>query len=76
MNILTTLLSWWRHATRQSSRRSHLVRHYSPFWINYASLTFLLGCAHQQQIIWQLFNAVEKGYAASGDNDEAFLKGT
>ncbi|EKM53204.1 glycoside hydrolase family 95 protein [Phanerochaete carnosa HHB-10118-sp] len=32
-----------------------------------------LGCAHAQQLIWQLFNAVEKGYAASGDNDEAFL---
>ncbi|KAI0313168.1 glycoside hydrolase family 95 protein [Amylostereum chailletii] len=31
------------------------------------------GCAHHQQLIWQLFNAVEKGYAASGDTDEAFL---
>ncbi|KAJ7901652.1 glycoside hydrolase family 95 protein [Mycena leptocephala] len=26
-----------------------------------------LGCAHAQQLIWQLFNAVEKGFAASGD---------
>ncbi|KAF9451559.1 glycoside hydrolase family 95 protein [Macrolepiota fuliginosa MF-IS2] len=31
------------------------------------------GCAHAQQIIWQLFNAVEKGFAASGDTDTKFL---
>ncbi|KAF9004601.1 glycoside hydrolase family 95 protein [Cyathus striatus] len=31
------------------------------------------GCAHAQQIIWQLFNAVEKGFAASGDTDTEFL---
>ncbi|KAF8954807.1 glycoside hydrolase family 95 protein [Flammula alnicola] len=32
-----------------------------------------LGCAHAQQMIWQLFNAVEKGFAASGDLDVEFL---
>ncbi|KAJ6567710.1 glycoside hydrolase family 95 protein [Mycena vulgaris] len=32
-----------------------------------------LGCAHAQQLIWQLFNAVEKGFAASGDTDTSFL---
>ncbi|KAJ6536950.1 Six-hairpin glycosidase-like protein [Mycena capillaripes] len=32
-----------------------------------------LGCAHAQQLIWQLLNAVEKGFAASGDKDTAFL---
>ncbi|KAH9475953.1 putative alpha-fucosidase A [Psilocybe cubensis] len=32
-----------------------------------------LGCAHAQQIIWQLFNAVEKGFNASGDPDIKFL---
>ncbi|KAJ7040795.1 glycoside hydrolase family 95 protein [Mycena alexandri] len=31
------------------------------------------GCAHAQQLIWQLFNAVDKGFAASGDTDTAFL---
>ncbi|TFK65990.1 glycoside hydrolase family 95 protein [Pluteus cervinus] len=31
------------------------------------------GCAHAQQLIWQLFNAVEKGFNASGDTDTAFL---
>ncbi|KAF8191307.1 glycoside hydrolase family 95 protein [Pholiota molesta] len=36
-----------------------------------APITF--GCAHAQQMIWQLFNAVEKGFAASGDTDTAFL---
>ncbi|KAJ7864980.1 glycoside hydrolase family 95 protein [Mycena olivaceomarginata] len=33
-----------------------------------------LGCAHAQQLIWQLFNAVEKGFAASGDEDTSFLE--
>jgi alpha-L-fucosidase 2 len=33
-----------------------------------------LGCAHAQQMIWQLFNAVEKGFATSGDKDVAFLQ--
>ncbi|KAL5483501.1 hypothetical protein ACEPAI_8733 [Sanghuangporus weigelae] len=32
-----------------------------------------LGCAHAQQVIWQLLNAVEKGAAAAGEDDEAFL---
>ncbi|KAH9838020.1 glycoside hydrolase family 95 protein [Rhodofomes roseus] len=32
------------------------------------------GCAHAQQLIWQLFNAVEKGYEASGDDDTTFLE--
>ncbi|KAF4609922.1 hypothetical protein D9613_010580 [Agrocybe pediades] len=31
------------------------------------------GCANAQQLIWQLFNAVEKGFNASGDNDVEFL---
>ncbi|KAH9855593.1 glycoside hydrolase family 95 protein [Lenzites betulinus] len=33
-----------------------------------------LGCAHAQQVIWQLFNAIEKGFSASGDTDTAFLE--
>ncbi|KAH0579033.1 hypothetical protein H2248_003194 [Termitomyces sp. 'cryptogamus'] len=33
----------------------------------------LTGCSHAQQLIWQLFNAVEKGFDASGDTDTAFL---
>ncbi|CAE6471587.1 unnamed protein product [Rhizoctonia solani] len=32
------------------------------------------GCAHSQQVIWQLFNAVEKGFDASGDHDTVFLQ--
>ncbi|EMD36191.1 glycoside hydrolase family 95 protein [Gelatoporia subvermispora B] len=32
-----------------------------------------LGCAHSQQLIWQLFNAIEKGFEASGDTDRDFL---
>lgn len=38
-----------------------------------APITF--GCAHNQQLIWQLFNAIEKGFGASGDTDTAFLEG-
>ncbi|KAF9053868.1 glycoside hydrolase family 95 protein [Hymenopellis radicata] len=33
-----------------------------------------IGCAHAQQLIWQLFNAVIKGFEASGDHDQAFLQ--
>jgi len=33
------------------------------------------GCAHSQQLIWQLFNAIEKGFIAAGDSDLAFLDG-
>jgi hypothetical protein len=36
---------------------------------------YLPGCAHAQQLIWQLFNSVEKGYQAAGDTDSAFLEG-
>ncbi|KAI0827177.1 Six-hairpin glycosidase-like protein [Trametes gibbosa] len=32
-----------------------------------------LGCAHAQQVIWQLFNAIEKGFPVSGDTDTGFL---
>ncbi|KZV74228.1 glycoside hydrolase family 95 protein [Peniophora sp. CONT] len=31
------------------------------------------GCAHGQQLIWQLLNAADKGYEASGDEDTAFI---
>ncbi|THU90400.1 glycoside hydrolase family 95 protein [Dendrothele bispora CBS 962.96] len=33
-----------------------------------------LGCAHAQQMIWQMFNSIEKGFEASGDTDTAFLE--
>ncbi|KAF8749875.1 Glycoside hydrolase family 95 protein [Rhizoctonia solani] len=32
------------------------------------------GCAHSQQVIWQLFNAIEKGFNVSGDQDTVFLQ--
>ncbi|KAF8634070.1 hypothetical protein AX17_004332 [Amanita inopinata Kibby_2008] len=37
-------------------------------------LPITFGCAHAQQLIWQLFNAVEKGFDASGDTDTEFLE--
>jgi alpha-L-fucosidase 2 len=39
-------------------------------------LSEMIGCAHSQQLIWQLFNAVVKGFTASGDIDTAFLEGS
>ncbi|PPQ70422.1 hypothetical protein CVT24_013172 [Panaeolus cyanescens] len=36
-----------------------------------APITF--GCAHAQQMIWQLFNTIEKGAAIAGDRDSAFI---
>lgn len=38
-----------------------------------APITF--GCAHAQQLIWQLFNTIEKGAVIAGDNDSAFIRG-
>lgn len=34
-----------------------------------------LGCAHGQQLIWQLLNSAVKGYSVAGDTDAAFLAG-
>ncbi|KAG9044139.1 hypothetical protein FS837_008733 [Tulasnella sp. UAMH 9824] len=31
------------------------------------------GCAHFQQMIWEVFNGIEKGFELSGDTDVAFL---
>ncbi|KAG8714504.1 hypothetical protein FRC09_017542 [Ceratobasidium sp. 395] len=32
------------------------------------------GCANSQQLVWQLFEAVEKGFDASGDTNRTFLE--
>ncbi|KAG8789221.1 hypothetical protein FRC12_013755 [Ceratobasidium sp. 428] len=32
------------------------------------------GCANSQQLVWQLFEAVEKGFGASGDTNRTFLE--
>ncbi|TFK47366.1 glycoside hydrolase family 95 protein [Heliocybe sulcata] len=37
-------------------------------------LPITFGCSHAQQVIWQLFNAVEKGFDASGDTNLAFFE--
>ena len=34
------------------------------------------GCAHYQQLIWELFNAVEKASPFVGETDQVFLSGT
>ena len=34
------------------------------------------GCAHYQQLIWELFNAVEKASTFVGETDQGFLSGT
>ncbi|KAH9941246.1 Six-hairpin glycosidase-like protein [Epithele typhae] len=35
--------------------------------------TITMGCSHAQQLLWMLFNAIEKGFNASGDTDTDFL---
>ncbi|KAJ3576016.1 hypothetical protein NP233_g701 [Leucocoprinus birnbaumii] len=37
-------------------------------------LPITFGCAHSQQLIWQAFTGVEKGFIASGDTDTKFLE--
>ncbi|KAF5354030.1 hypothetical protein D9756_007184 [Leucocoprinus leucothites] len=37
-------------------------------------LPITFGCAHSQQLIWQVFTAAQKGFAASGDTDTGFLE--
>ncbi|EJD54534.1 glycoside hydrolase family 95 protein [Auricularia subglabra TFB-10046 SS5] len=32
------------------------------------------GCAHFQQLIWELFHNIQKGFKLSGDADQSFLK--
>lgn len=32
------------------------------------------GCSQSQQVIWELFDHVLKGWEASGDTDECFLR--
>jgi len=34
------------------------------------------GCTHYQQLIWELFNAVEKASTFVGETDQVFLSGT
>ena len=59
-------------ATRPSNFRSHSVcrtlTDTTPLLNDKGS-----GCAHAQQVIWQLFNAIEQGHAAAGDTDTEFL---
>jgi hypothetical protein len=46
------------------------------FLVTHSSISiFILGCAHFQQLIWQVFNSVEKGFAAAEDTDTSFLEG-
>jgi alpha-L-fucosidase 2 len=33
------------------------------------------GCTHQQTMLWEMFNAVEKAWNVSDDMDTAFLTG-
>ncbi len=74
MSASTILRSLWFLAT-------HLSKYLSP-WVGHTHTMgspeadcFTPGCAHAQQVIWQLFNAIDKGFSASGDNDTEFLNG-
>lgn len=69
----TTPPSLLRHVTLQSKLLLRLVGLLQASMLFSSFLTLSVGCAHAQQLIWQLLNAVEKGFAASGDTDQAFL---
>ncbi|KAF9234336.1 glycoside hydrolase family 95 protein [Melanogaster broomeanus] len=44
-------------------------------YYHFGGIESAIGCAHSQQVIWELFNIIEKGFAAAGDTDTEFLNG-
>lgn len=66
---------WLALVTRQNKYPSHSVRILNNVYRTLHTAEGCLGCAHAQQMIWELLNAVEKGFTASGDTDKAFLTG-
>ncbi|TRM55989.1 glycoside hydrolase family 95 protein [Schizophyllum amplum] len=83
----TNDVSWWQaqgYPLLKSVAQFHLHRLVQDRYFNDSSLVtapcnspeqkaVTLGCAHAQQLVWQLFNAVDKGFEASGDTDAEFL---
>ncbi|TRM66567.1 glycoside hydrolase family 95 protein [Schizophyllum amplum] len=83
----TNDVSWWKsqgYPLLKGTAQFHLNKLIPDLHFNDSSLVvapcnspeqgyITLGCAHAQQLIWQLFNAVEKGFSASGDTDTDFL---
>ncbi|KAG5725450.1 putative alpha-fucosidase A [Termitomyces sp. T112] len=83
----TNDISWWRSQgwpLIKGVASFHLDKLIPDLYFNDSTLVvnpcnspkqplMTFGCSHAQQLIWQLFNAVEKGFDASGDTDTAFL---
>ncbi|CAE6459257.1 unnamed protein product [Rhizoctonia solani] len=66
----TNDVAWWK------AQGWPMLKGVASFWLDHLveDEYFKDGCAHSQQVIWQLFNAVEKGFDASGDQDTGFLQ--
>lgn len=83
----TNDVQWWRRQgwpLLKGAASFHLEKLVEDLYFNDSTLVTVpcnspeqipitFGCAHSQQLIWQLFNAVEKGFVAAGDSDIDFL---
>ncbi|KAI6026511.1 glycoside hydrolase family 95 protein [Pisolithus microcarpus] len=83
----TNDVQWWRRQgwpLLKGAASFHLEKLVEDLYFNDSTLVTVpcnspeqtpitFGCAHSQQLIWQLFNAVEKGFVAAGDSDIEFL---
>ncbi|KAL4063679.1 glycoside hydrolase family 95 protein, partial [Scleroderma citrinum] len=83
----TNNVQWWRRQgwpLLKGAANFHLEKLIEDLHFNDSTLVtspcnspeqppITFGCAHSQQLIWQLFNAVEKGFVAAGDYDATFL---
>ncbi|KAI5826662.1 glycoside hydrolase family 95 protein [Schizophyllum commune Tattone D] len=83
----TNDVDWWKaqgYPLLKGTAQFHLQKLIEDQYFNDSSLIVApcnspeqqpvtFGCAHSQQLLWQLFNAAEKGYEAAGDDDVDFL---
>uniref|UniRef100_D8QJY6 Glycoside hydrolase family 95 protein n=1 Tax=Schizophyllum commune (strain H4-8 / FGSC 9210) TaxID=578458 RepID=D8QJY6_SCHCM len=83
----TNDVDWWKaqgYPLLKGAAQFHLQKLIEDQYFNDSSLIVApcnspeqqpvtFGCAHSQQLLWQLFIAAEKGYEAAGDNDGDFL---
>ncbi|TFY55805.1 hypothetical protein EVJ58_g8016 [Rhodofomes roseus] len=82
MDVLLPLFNYIENTwAPRGASTAQILYNISRGWVTHDEMNLfghtgmkLEGCAHAQQLIWQLFNAVEKGYEASGDDDTTFLE--
>ncbi|KAL1693980.1 glycoside hydrolase family 95 protein [Schizophyllum commune] len=83
----TNDVDWWKaqgYPLLKGTAQFHLQKLIEDQYFNDSSLIVApcnspeqqpvtFGCAHSQQLLWQLFNAAEKGFEAASDDDGDFL---